>query len=139
MHRSRIQEDAPGRNLQRGDELRASIGVNSSLTGAIRSSNHLANLGRREEALAAAQEAAQLRRVLAASRPDAFMPDLAMSLNNLANRLANLGRHDDALVTAQEAAGLYRDLDAAQPDAFTPDLAMSLHTLANPPRQPGPP
>ena len=42
----------------------------------------LGDLGRREDALAAIQEAAGTYRELAAARPDAFRPDLAMSLNN---------------------------------------------------------
>ena len=47
----------------------------------------LSALGRREAALEAAEEAVAIRRELAAARPDAFRPDLAMSLDNLANRL----------------------------------------------------
>ena len=43
----------------------------------------LSKLGRREDALAAAREAVDIYRRLAAERPDAFLPDLAMSLNNL--------------------------------------------------------
>jgi hypothetical protein len=54
--------------------------------------NYLSSLGRREEALAAAQEAVQIRRELAGARPEAFRPDLAASLNNLATRLSELGR-----------------------------------------------
>ena len=38
----------------------------------------LADLGRREEALAAIEEAADIHRELAAARPDAFRPDLAI-------------------------------------------------------------
>ena len=49
--------------------------------------NRLSDLGRREEALERAEEASDLYRELAAARPDAFRPDLAMSLNNLASRL----------------------------------------------------
>ena len=45
----------------------------------------LSDLGRREEALTTAQEAADLYRGLARARPEAFTPDLAMSLNNLAD------------------------------------------------------
>jgi hypothetical protein len=37
----------------------------------------LSNLGRREEALAASQEAVDIYRRLAQTRPDAFLPDLA--------------------------------------------------------------
>ena len=65
--------------------------------------NRLSDLGRREEALAAAQEAAELCRALAQSRPDAFTPNLAGSLNNLALRLSGLGRREEALTAAQEA------------------------------------
>ena len=39
--------------------------------------NRLSALGRREAALAAAEEAVGLYRELAAARPDAFRPDLA--------------------------------------------------------------
>ena len=51
----------------------------------------LADLGRREDALAAIEEAVTIRRQLAAARPDAFRPDLATSLNNLSLRLADAG------------------------------------------------
>ncbi len=91
----------------------------------------LAALGRREAALAAAEEAASLYRELAAQRPDAFRPDLAISLNNLANMLSDLGRREAALAAAEEAEALYRDLAAQRPDAFRPDLALSLNTLGN--------
>ena len=90
----------------------------------------LGDLGRREEALAAGEEAAGLYRDLAAARPDAFRPDLAKSLTNLAVWLAGLGRREEALAAIEEAAGLYRDLAAARPDAFRPDLAKSLNNLA---------
>ena len=91
----------------------------------------LSDLGRREEALAAAEEAVSLRRRLASERPDAFLPDLAMSLNNLANMLSDLGRREEALAAAEEAVSLYRRLASERPDAFLPDLAMSLNNLAN--------
>ncbi|RLE27813.1 hypothetical protein DRJ54_07350, partial [Candidatus Acetothermia bacterium] len=50
--------------------------------------NSLSALGRREEALAATQEAVEIRRQLADSNPQAFLPDLAMSLNNLGAMLS---------------------------------------------------
>jgi tetratricopeptide (TPR) repeat protein len=87
-------------------------------------------LGRREDALAASEEAVTLNRDLAAARPDAFRPDLAMSLNNLSIRLNALGRREDALAAIEEAVTLYRDLAAARPDAFRPDLAMALTNLS---------
>ena len=93
--------------------------------------NRLAGLGRREDALAAGEEAAGIYRELAAARPEAFRPDLAMSLSNLASRLAGVGRREDALAAGEEAAGIYRELVAARPDTSRPDLAGSLHNLAN--------
>ena len=91
----------------------------------------LADLGRREGALAAIEEAVSLRRPLAAADPDAGAADLAASLDNLSSRLADLGRREDALAAIEEAVTLRRPLAAARPDAFTPDLAASLHNLSS--------
>jgi tetratricopeptide (TPR) repeat protein len=63
----------------------------------------LADLGRREEALAAIEEAVAAHRSLAPGRPDAFLPDLASSLNNFSNNLSDLGRR-------QEAAGRFAEI-----------------------------
>jgi len=92
---------------------------------------YLSSLGRREEALAAAQDAVDFFRALAAARPDAFTPDLAMALNNSAKMLSDLGQREEALAAAQEAVDMRRAFAAARPDAFAPDLATSLNTLAN--------
>ena len=72
-----------------------------------------------------------IRRKLAAQQPDAFLPDLAMSLNNLGAMLSALGRQEEALAAAQEAVNIRRRLAAQQPDAFLPDLAASLTNLGN--------
>jgi tetratricopeptide (TPR) repeat protein len=89
----------------------------------------LSEMGRREEALQAAQEAVEIRRQLAAQRPDAFLPDLANSLNNLGVMLSEMGRRAEALQATQEAVEIRRQLAAQRPDAFLPYLAMSLHNL----------
>lgn len=65
----------------------------------------LTNLGRREEALDAAQEAVQLRRQLADQRPDAFIPDLVASLDTLGCILQQDSRMTDA-ATACFAEGI---------------------------------
>ncbi|MEI7940693.1 MAG: tetratricopeptide repeat protein, partial [Verrucomicrobiota bacterium] len=100
--------------------------VQASWAGTLNNlANVLSDLGRREEALAHAQDAVRLYRQLAEARPDAFLPNLAMSLNNLANRLSALGRREEALAHAQESVRLDRQLAEARPDAFLPDLAGS--------------
>jgi tetratricopeptide (TPR) repeat protein len=90
----------------------------------------LADLGRREDALAAIEEAVSLRRPLAAADPDAGTADLAASLDNLSSRLADLGRREDALAAIEEAVTFRRPLAAVRPDVFNPDLAMSLNKLS---------
>ncbi|MFV2198857.1 tetratricopeptide repeat protein, partial [Nocardiopsis sp. LOL_012] len=63
----------------------------------------LAEVGRREEALAPAHEAVTIRRTLADQAPAAYLPNLATALNNLAIRLAEVGRREEALA-AYDAA-----------------------------------
>jgi Tetratricopeptide repeat len=86
--------------------------------------NRLSALGRCEDALAAAQEAVDIRRRLAAERPDAFRPDLAMSLNNLGNRMSDLGRREDALAAAQEAVVTLSPLFLRLPQAYAQRMSV---------------
>jgi tetratricopeptide (TPR) repeat protein len=89
----------------------------------------LSALGRREEALAATQEAADLYRDLARANPQAFLPYLATSLNNLGRDLSALGQREEALRATQEAVEIRRQLAQENPQAFLPDLATSLNNL----------
>ena len=68
--------------------------------------NRLSNLGRREEALAASQETANLYRDLAAARPDAFTVDLARSLGARGRILRGAERHGDAAASFAEGLRL---------------------------------
>jgi hypothetical protein len=92
--------------------------------------NQLGDLGRREEALAASEEAVGIYRGLATARPNAFRPDLAMSLGNLSNGLGAMGRREESLAAIEEAADIHRKLAVGRPDAFQPDLAGSQENLA---------
>ena len=94
-------------------------------------SNRQSALGQREQALASIEEAVRLYRDLAAARPDALRPNLAVSLNNLSNQQSDLGQREQALASIEEAVRLFRDLAAARPDAFRPNLAVSLNNLSN--------
>ncbi|MFK0052947.1 tetratricopeptide repeat protein, partial [Streptomyces sp. NPDC091025] len=77
----------------------------------------------REEALAAVARAVEIRETLVEQRPDAFLPDLASSLNNQSNRLAGLGRREEALAAVARAVEIRETLVEQRPDAFLPDLA----------------
>ena len=83
------------------------------------------------EVLKHAREAVELYRGLAKASSQAYTPDLAGSLNNLANCLLEVGERNEALVAAREAVELYRGLAEVSPQAYTPNLAMSLSNLAN--------
>jgi tetratricopeptide (TPR) repeat protein len=91
----------------------------------------LSNFGHHAEALVASQEAVDVYRRLEEARPDAFLSDLAMSLNNVASTLSNLGRHEQALAASREALDIFRRLAKTQGDAFLPNLATSLNSLGN--------
>jgi hypothetical protein len=71
-------------------------------------SNSLSEAGDHAAALAAIQEAAEIRRRLATANPARFEPDLASSLNNLSIRLSDAGDHAAALAARQEAEEITR-------------------------------
>jgi tetratricopeptide (TPR) repeat protein/nucleoside phosphorylase len=91
--------------------------------------NRYSELGRREEALAATQRAVKIDEELADKRPDAFLPNLAMSLSNLGNRYSELGRREEALLAIEQALKRNEELAVKRPDAFLPNLALSLNNL----------
>jgi len=94
-------------------------------------SGRLADLGRREEALAVIEQATGIYRQLAEAHPDTFLPILAASLNNQSRRLADLERREEALAVIEQATGIYRQLAEARPDTYLPKLATSLDNLAH--------
>ncbi|MGR4879377.1 caspase family protein [Streptomyces sp. LARHCF249] len=90
----------------------------------------LSQAGRRLDAVAPAQEAADLYRDLADSDPAAYRPELARSLNNLSNFQVEAGDRQGALATITEATSLRRDLAESNPAAYLPELAGALNNLA---------
>lgn len=74
--------------------------------------------------------AALLRHATEADR-DAYLPELATSVNNLAIRLGEAGRRAEGLTAAQQAVTLYRELAGLNRDAYLPNLATSVNNLAN--------
>lgn len=90
----------------------------------------LGNLNRREEALAAANQAVALFRTLVCAGSDEFKPQLADSLNNLGIRLNGLGQREAALAASVEAVDIFDALEDTCPGKFTPNFAMSLNNLS---------
>jgi tetratricopeptide (TPR) repeat protein len=75
-------------------------------------------LGRREEALAATQEAVDIRRQLARQNPQAFLPDLARSLGAHGTVLRGLGRPGEAAQAFAEGLRAILPFVRALPAAF---------------------
>ena len=67
----------------------------------------------------------------AQANPAAYLPDLAMSLNNLSDQQADTGDRAGALASITEAVDIYRQLAQANPAAYLPDLATSLNNLSD--------
>ena len=87
----------------------------------------LAELGRRADARAPAEEAVAIRRRLAARRDD-MLPTLALALNNLGTLLWELGHPEDAVAPAQESIEIRRRLLDEDPERRA-GLASSLMNL----------
>ncbi|MFE2057998.1 tetratricopeptide repeat protein [Streptomyces sp. NPDC059446] len=91
----------------------------------------LSDVGRRDEALDAAEEAVSIRRRLAAGDPATHEPDLSTSLANLGVRYWDVGRHTEALDAAEDAVSIRHRLAAGDPATHEPDLSTSLANLGN--------
>ena len=96
----------------------------------------LNEVGRREEGVAAAEEAANILRELAKTAPEIHNPILAGTLTNLAGRLGEVGRPEEGVAAAEEAADIYRNLTESHPYTSTSnhtwkvELATILNNLA---------
>lgn len=93
-------------------------------------SNRLSSLGYRVRSLQVSRELARLCRELASVQRDAFLPDLANALANLANNLSKNGLLEEGREAAEEAVELYRELTGRYP-WFEKDLARALDVLTN--------
>ncbi|MEW2389388.1 tetratricopeptide repeat protein [Streptomyces venezuelae] len=92
-------------------------------------SQHLAETGDDEAALAAAHRSVDTRRELAAEDPT-LLPGLARSLNTLTLRLQEAGDLGAAMEAADESLRVRRTAAQDHPDAYLEELASTLHNRA---------
>lgn len=95
-----------------------------------RLSNRLADVGRREDALDAIEEAVRHYRILVDTAPDSYLLDLASSLNNLSNRLSELRKSRAALEAIQESVDIHRKL-ISMAGGKSPEMIVSLNNFSN--------
>ena len=77
-------------------------------------------------AVRAIEEAVEIYRRLAQTKPATFEPHLAMNLHDLSGLLYIIGDSNGARHAIESAVEIYRRLAQAQPTTFEPDLALSL-------------
>ena len=75
------------------------------------------------------EETLKVSRDLAQKDPDVYLPDVAMTLNNLGVLHRAENRMAEARKVYDEALDLYRDLAKKNPDVYLPDVAMTLNNL----------
>ena len=75
------------------------------------------------------EEALQIRRELAQKNPEAYLPDVAASLNDLGNLLSITNDLKQAQHYLEEALQIHRELAEKSPEAYEPDLATSFNNL----------
>ena len=77
-------------------------------------------------ALATAEEAVKLHHELVTLNRDAYPPNLAIAINNLAIDRRDAGHHIEAPAAAQEAIDRTRELALNEPNRFADALAAPL-------------
>lgn len=71
-----------------------------------------------------------VRRALAETNPEAFLGDVATTLNNLAALYSNIGRMDEAEQFYQRALSIRRTLAATNPEAYQCQVGSTISNLA---------
>ncbi|MGH8938593.1 MAG: hypothetical protein ACRDV2_04505, partial [Actinomycetes bacterium] len=89
----------------------------------------LAEIGEHEVALAPARQAVDTYRVLAEANSTAYLPFLAMALNDHAVYLSAIGQREPALAPGAEAVDTFRVLTETDPTAYLQHLVTSLNNL----------
>ena len=77
------------------------------------------------------EEVLEKYRKLGKSTPEAYLPDVAATLNNLGNLHSVTGKHGDAEKEYGEALEKYRKLAESTPEAYLPYVATTLNNLGN--------
>ena len=77
------------------------------------------------------EEVLQALRELAKKNPEAYLPDVATSLNNLGVLLSDTNNLKKAQDYYEEALQIHRELAQQNPEAYLPEVATSLNNLGN--------
>src|SRR3989304_5230104 len=82
-----------------------------------------------DDALKSYKEALEIRRKLAQSDPESYLPDVAGILNNFGNLQSDKNEFEDALKSYKEALEIYSKLAQSNPQSYLPDVAATLYNL----------
>src|SRR3989304_3450689 len=84
-----------------------------------------------DDALKSYKEALEIRRKLAQSNPQTYLPDVSMTLNNLGTLQSKKNEFEDALKSYNEALEIRRKLAQSNPQTYLPNVAATLYKLGN--------
>jgi len=82
-----------------------------------------------KEAEEAFKEALQIYRQLAEENPEAYLPEVAGTQNNLGNLYRNVNKFKEAEEAFKEALQIYRHSAEKNPEAYLPKVAMTQNNL----------
>ena len=92
--------------------------------------NLLTDQNHMDEASAAYKEALALRRTLATTNPDTYLPDVASTLSSLGNLLGDQKHTDEARAALTESLTLYEQFAKQNPEQFEPCVKTVKRNLA---------
>ena len=89
--------------------------------------HYLDRQNQHQKAIAYYDKALKIFRRQVQENPQAYEPDLASTLNNLAALYSNIQRFDESEAMYTEALEIYRRIAKSNPQAYEPDMAMTIY------------
>ena len=89
--------------------------------------HYLDRQNQHQKAIAYYDKALKIFRRQVQENPQAYDPDLASTLNNLAALYSNIQRFDESEAMYTEALEIYRRIAKSNPQAYEPDMAMTIY------------
>ena len=77
------------------------------------------------------EEALKIRRKLALTHPEVYLPEVAGTLNNLGNTLTEQHDYAKAILLLKEALKINRKLALTHPEVYLPEVAGTLNNMGN--------
>jgi len=125
-----INFDLPDRFEKTKTYFEESLRAERNAENAFAYAKFLQEHNQHQEATPLYEEALKIYRSLAQVNPQTYLPDVAITLNNLANLHSAKNEQDQAESGYEEALKIRRSLAEVNPQTYLPDVALTLNNLA---------